>query len=206
MPDTRKKIKTPKHEIILDVLYDFISIPDIPRNRDVFFRMCRDGCRNFNSKYSCPPCSPEFSRYVSGYDSAFVVLIKVDLSQLSCYKDYHRLRVGNAVIKPRIERIMRSLEKDVGGRFLSTGACRLCKPCCKKKGMPCKNPESMRYSLESMGVDCSKLSEKLFGLELKWYHDKTAPEYTSVISGLAFKDKNRESIRSSFEMILSSMK
>ena len=45
----------------------------------------------------------------------------------------------------------------------------------------------MRYSLEALGVDCNDLSEKVFGIPLKWYEKGKAPEYTSVICALPIK-------------------
>ena len=155
----------------------------VKTDKALFFNMCKGGCRNFNNKYSCPPCSPHFLQYTKNYKHLLVVLLKINLDQLN-YKEYHKLRVGNAVIKPRIEKLMRSLEKNFDSKFLSTGACRLCKTCQKKLGKPCKRPKQMRFSLESVGVDCNKLVEDVFGFPLLWYKNKKAPEYTSVVSAL----------------------
>jgi predicted metal-binding protein len=191
---TKVDIATQQHKFRLECYYDFIGISSVKTNKALFLDMCKKGCRNFNNKYSCPPLSPEFSSYVKNNEFLLVVLLKIELSQMSGKNEYHKLRIGNAVIKPRLEKIMRMLEANLGSKFLSTGACRLCKPCQKKLGKPCKHPDKMRFSLESLGVDCNKLTEDLFKFHLLWYKDKKAPEYTAVVCALPLKnidDKDR---------------
>ena len=111
--------------------------------------------------------------------------------------DHHKLRIGNAVIKPRIEKIMRALELSFGpklaGKFLGTGACRLCKPCQRKVNKKCRYPDKLRFSLESLGVDCNKLCLKLFKFPLLWYKEKKAPLYTSVIAAIPLNNINNKS-------------
>jgi predicted metal-binding protein len=148
--------------------------------------MCRK-CRNYNNKYSCPPFSPDFGSYVKA-DKLLVLLMKTRLDQFSDYKPHFRLRVANAILKPRIERVMRAMEIHTGTRFLGTGACRLCKPCKKKKGQPCLHPDKMRYSLEALGIDCDNLAKDVFGISMQWYKDKTPPEHTLVMCALPLDD------------------
>lgn len=188
-------VSTPRHRLRIDCYYGFISVDKVETDKTLFSDMCRSGCKNFNGKYCCPPNSPDFLSCIRGYGSLLVLMFMIDLNQLSeyGYKDYHRLRIGNAVIKPRIEKVMRSLERDIGGRFLGTGACRLCKPCRRKIGEPCKYPDKMRFSLESVGVDCDKLTRELFNIPLLWYKDRKAPEYTAVMCALPIKEiKDKE--------------
>ncbi len=178
-------VKTPKYELKIECLYDFIEASKVVVEKDLFENMCKDGCPNYNKKYSCPPCSLKFDakkKYL------FVVLLRMNLEQLNEI-EYMKLKIGNAVLKPRVERIMRGLEEKFGGKFFSTGSCRLCKKCGKAIGEKCRHPEKMRFSLESLGVDCNKLVEDVFGFELLWYKNNEAPEYTSVVCALPVDDK-----------------
>ncbi len=192
LPKANKEvtIDTPRHTLKVDCYYNYVSVDKIKTDKNLFSEMCKLGCKNFNKKYCCPPHSPNFSSCIKDYKYLLVLLLKINLNQLSKYgyKDYHKLRIGNAVIKPRIEKVMRLLENNFNSRFLSTGACRLCKPCQRKLGKPCKHPDKMRFSLESVGVDCNQLTEKVFNFPLLWYKDKKAPEYTAVICALPLKD------------------
>lgn len=181
-------IKTPRHKLKLECHYSIINVKDVKTQKELFSNMCKSGCKNFNKKYSCPPCSPGFHSCTKGYALLLVLLLRIRLNQLKDYRDYHKLRVGNAVIKPRIEKVMRALETN--NKFLGTGACRLCKPCKKALNKPCRYPDKMRFSLESLGVDCNQLTEDVFNFPLLWYKDKTAPEYTSVVCALPVNDEN----------------
>ncbi len=195
---TTINIKTPKHILKTDVFYDFIDKNKIDVDKKLFEKMCKEGCPNYSKKYSCPPCSPEFFNYLKKQDKLFVVMMKIDLNQLNkfSYNEYHKMRIANAVLKPKIDKIFRKLEdKFPSSIMISTGACRLCKPCQLKLKKPCKHPDKRRYSFEALGVDCNKLAKKLFNLELLWYKNKKSPEYTTVICGLAFKNKNKFSSR-----------
>lgn len=180
--------KTPRHKLKVDCYYTISDISNISVDKKLFLEMCKKGCRNFNTKYCCPPFSPDFHSFVKSKKLLFL-LLKLDLNQLLDYKPYHRLKVANAVIKSRAERIMRSLEPYSKTKFLSNGACRLCKPCKRKQKLPCKHPDKMRFSLEALGVDCNKLSQDLFNINLLWYKDKKAPDYTCVICALPLNTK-----------------
>lgn len=184
MHQIRIRIKTPKHNLKADCYLEIININEIKVRKKLFYNMCMEGCRNFNNKYCCPPSAPRIKDYVESNEYLITMLLKLDLNQLPDYKDYHKLRVANAVLKSRIEKIMRHMENKLGGRFLSTGSCRLCHPCRKKKGEKCAHPEKMRHSMEALGIDCNHLSTLLFNIPLLWYKNKKAPEYTSVICAL----------------------
>ena len=108
-------------------------------------------------------------------------MYKVNLYQLN-YKDYLKVQLANSVIKSRIDKHMRKIEKD--SEFLSSGSCRLCKPCKLKLKQPCKYPDKKRYSLEAVGVDVNDLTIKLFNIPMLWYKDKIAPKYTCVVCGM----------------------
>lgn len=180
------RVRTPQHHLLVHCFYDFISISKVNSDKELFLNLCKNGCKNFSKKYCCPPMSPDFKSYVKGYDKLLVLLMAAGLDQLNGfgYKDYHKLRIGNAVLKPRTEKIMRNMERKFSTRFLSTGACRLCKPCRLKLKKPCRYPEKRRYSMESLGVDCNYLSHKLFNMPLLWYKHSKAPEYTCVLCAL----------------------
>jgi predicted metal-binding protein len=182
-------ISTPKHKLKIDAYFDFIKVSDIQVDKDKFFKMCKEGCVNFGNKYSCPPCSPSLTKYVKEKE-VLVLMMKIDLDQFdSNYREYLKLQAGNAVLKSQIERLMRKLEVSLGGKFLATGSCRLCKPCRLKLKEPCRDPLKRRYSLESLGVDCDSLVKTLFKTPLLWYKDKKSPSYTSVVCGLPVKSR-----------------
>lgn len=184
----RFQVKTKNNSFQVEVYSKFISSSNIPLNKKKFNDMCKSGCVNYGKKYSCPPFVPEIKEIIKNSDGLFVVLFKCNLCQINS-TEYNKVRIANAVMKSRTERLLRLIEKDLGVNFLGTGSCRLCKPCKLKLNLPCKYPDKRKYSLEALGVDCNKLSKSLFNIELKWYKIKKAPEYTCVICGLVCNKK-----------------
>lgn len=183
------KIKTPNNELVIECFCSFIEKEKVKINLEVFNKMCKEGCVNYAKKFSCPPFAPSFEKLVEDKEGLFVVLFKCNLKEIDS-TEYNKVRIANVVMKSKIEKLMRFLEKKFQTIYLSTGSCRLCKPCKLKIKEPCKYPEKKRYSLEAVGLDCDKLSQDLFGFPLLWYKDKRSPEYTCVICGLVCDKKD----------------
>jgi predicted metal-binding protein len=177
------KIKTPQNEVIIDYFFEFISKEQVPVNRVLFEEMCKKGCKNYNNKYSCPPFTPKFEYLIKNREGLFIILFSSPLSNIKS-SEYNKVRIANSVMKSRMLKLMYYLESKFNTQFLSSGSCNLCKPCKCKLKLPCKHPDKRRYSLESIGIDCNKLSKDLFNHPLTWYKNKKAPEYSCIICGL----------------------
>ena len=153
-------------------------------DKNLFTALCCTGCINYNKKWSCPPRSPDYQDVSTGWDNLFVLFARMELSQLSYVKnDYLKIKAANSILKSRADKFLRHMAAK-HGNYISTGSCRLCKPCKCKIGSPCAHPELMTYSFEAMGVDVGKLVIELFHVPLLWYKPHNLPEYTSVVCGL----------------------
>lgn len=158
-------------------------------NYNKFSYLCKIGCKNYNRKWSCPPFSPTYTNESRGYKYITVCLLSMELEQFSYIKnDYLKVKAANSILKSRIDRSLRSLVKD-GMKNISTGSCRLCKPCKCKNNEFCIHPFERAYSFEALGIDVSKLVNDLFGFELQWYKKGFCPSYTSVVGGLLLNEK-----------------
>lgn len=53
------------------------------------------------------------------------------------------------------------------------------------EGRPCRYPDRIRPSLESLGFDIGKTASELLGIELKWSEPGSSglPEYFTLVSG-----------------------
>ena len=73
-----------------------------------------------------------------------------------------------------------------GSNALIPGSCIVCGygNCARKKGKPCRFPEKMHHSLESLGSDLDKTSTELFGIKMEWIVDNELPDYFVQIGGL----------------------
>jgi predicted metal-binding protein len=178
-------VKTPQNLIEVDYDFCLVSRKDIKTDKCLFDGLCKAGCPNYGKKYSCPPYSPKFENLGKDFDYLFVAMFCCSLQQINS-GEYNKIRIANSVMKSRMDKLMRNVEKKQGGLFMSNGSCRLCRSCGLKISKPCKYPQERRYSLESTGIDVNQITEKYFKKKLLWY-DKTkskAPEYTCVVSAI----------------------
>ena len=89
----------------------------------------------------------------------------------------------NSILKSRIDKVLRAC-KDDDEKYISTGSCRLCKPCHKKLNEPCAHPDIRTFSYEALGVNVSSMVHDIFGIDLLWYAKGSLPLYTCVVAGL----------------------
>lgn len=153
-------------------------------DKNLFTALCSAGCANYNKKWSCPPHSLDYRDFSIGWDNLFILYARMELSQFSYVNnDYLKIKAANSILKSRGDKFLRQMAT-MYGSYISTGSCRLCKPCKCKTGLPCAHPELMTYSFEAMGVDVGKLVIEQFQKPLLWYKPHCLPVYTSVVCGL----------------------
>lgn len=150
-------------------------------------QVCKEGCRNYGQKWSCPPYASPFLRIVEKYSYAFMLVFSTQMKYYWDVKNkYLAVKAANATLKTTIEKCTRDLETYMKGYSLLSGSCRQCKPCQCKKGLPCKHPDKMRYSMEAAGLNVQRLTIDFLDHELLWYKNKTLPEYTSTATLILF--------------------
>lgn len=186
-------IKTENNKLKVEYFSKFIEKEKIKTDNQLFSKMCKEGCKNYGTKHSCPPASPSLNELIRDYEGLVVVMFKCSLREIKS-TEYNKVRIANAAIKSRIIRLMQHLQEHSNNGFLSTGSCNLCKPCKLKLKKACAHPEKRRYSLEATGVDCNALTKELFKTKLVWHKDKRAPEYTCVVCGLICNKKYAQNI------------
>lgn len=153
-------------------------------DKETFRVLCAEGCTNYKRKWSCPPYSPSFHNFTSEWNKLYVLYMRINTDQFSYIKnDYLKIKAANSILKSRADKFMYKMAKQ-HGRYISTGSCRLCKPCKCKINMPCAHPAEKTYSFEALGVNVSGLVNMCFQEPLLWYKPKSLPKYTSVVCGL----------------------
>lgn len=182
---------TPRARIEYEVFILSTDVKNIEKYemRDRFAALCREGCENYERKWSCPPYAPAYHEFTGKFKNISVCLALARLGQFDYIKnDYLKIKAANTILKSRTEKALRKLiERDV--YYISSGSCRLCKPCRCKMQEPCAHPGLMTYSFEALGIDVEDMVHDLFGIPLLWYSKGSLPEYTSVAAGLLSKDK-----------------
>lgn len=149
-----------------------------------FDSLCKKGCPNYSHKWSCPPYAPLFTDVALKWDKIYIVFMHMDLSQFSYIKnDYLKVKAANTMLKSRADQFIRKMA-GLHGKCISTGSCRLCKPCKCKLCEPCAHSDLMAYSFEALGINVSQLVEDCFKKQLFWYKQNCLPQYTSVVCGI----------------------
>ncbi len=128
---------------------------------DASFRaLCEaNSCGNYGRNYTCPPYAgpiDELMRRLRGYGRA---LVWQTVSPLEDSFDFEgMLEAGR--IHNRLARKLWDLTDGWGVEALHLGAggCRLCEKCAAVTGEPCRNPKRAMASLETYGVNVSKLA------------------------------------------------
>ncbi len=152
-------------------------------NVEQFLECCKE-CPNYNHVWSCPSYNFNPEDFWREYKNLHLVARKIIF--------------GPNVDKERSFEIMHEVKDDMGLELykleeeipdsvsLSAGSCSRCKMlgCARVQGDPCRFPELMRYSIESLGGDVGRTVSKLMGIELEWVEEGKLPSYFVLVGGL----------------------
>lgn len=192
MIDNIIKARTPKGSLYYTATIITTDIYNICKYIDTakFNELCKVGCVNYGKKWSCPPYAPLFQDYTKNFRYISICLLTINLNQFSYISNnYLKVKAANVILKSRIDRTLRKL-KDAENNYISTGSCRLCKPCKCKIGEKCAHPFIRTYSFEALGIDVSRMVKDFFNYDLLWYKKNYLPPYTCVVAGLLSCNQN----------------
>lgn len=177
--------KTKLNNLVIKTKTTSIKPTFLVEEKNRFDALCRESCKNYQNKWSCPPFSPGFVQYSNKHDTLVVCLMYIELGQLNNIKnDYLKVKAANVIMKSKVDKGLRKIALIENGKLISTGSCRLCKPCRMRYEEPCRHPDIMGYSFEALGIDVGKLSLEVFNHKLLWYKKGYLPKYTSVVAGV----------------------
>lgn len=164
----------------------------IRRYRDVerFEAFCKQ-CPSYGRVWSCPP----FDFYARSVSDGFKTVILMgtviefdEQTRAACTTAEQSSAVG----RETMERVWKDLlphlyekECDTPGSRCFTFRCVLCpEGCTRPEGKPCRHPEMMRHSLESVGFDIVAMTRDLLGIELEWSTDGSLPHHLTLVTAL----------------------
>lgn len=163
-------------------------------NKDKFFGLCKDGCKNFGKNWSCPPFSPSYGKLVERYKNVLIVLYYSRLDQFGHIKSKDKLiSDSHYILKSEIDKMMYSLEVAYDGVSILNGHCWLCDICACEESHSCKKPHQMRYSMESLGLDVEDISFDFFQHKIAWYLNDELPEHSTILSCFLTNNELNES-------------
>lgn len=143
-------------------------------------------CGNHGRTWSCPPHAFDPASFLEEYQWAYILIGSVPLGG---FKDPKKAIEFYYETRSRINRALLNYEsKEEGSLCLYAGHCDACEPCSRVNGHSCIHPEQCRYSLESLGLKVSDITEKYFDVPLQWADGET-PEHLLMVQALLVANK-----------------
>lgn len=158
------------------------DLVDVPR----FMGYCLD-CPNAGRYWSCPPYDFDPMDIWARYDRFLLFVRKVIFPRDRLFPGERRAFEQNELpkIKADMNRELLVMEAEHPGSLaLFPGRCEWCVSCARSEGQPCRHPEKMRYSIESLGGDCGGVLDRYFGESLQWVQGNKLPERLLFLGGL----------------------
>lgn len=155
-------------------------------------------CPNYCKIWTCPQLEFDPQLFLKQFNYAYIISAKVyseDLNvQIKSFieNEKNASEITNYIYEKGrsvFDEKMFSLEDIYEGSIsLMAGRCLLCDQCERIYNRPCKKPDKLRYSLESLGIEVSKVTETFLNEKILWSND-TLPEYTLLVSALLTKEE-----------------
>ncbi|WP_297130182.1 DUF2284 domain-containing protein [Terrisporobacter sp.] len=155
---------------------------------EYFTALCKEGCPNYNSNYTCPPNSPTFTEYVKDYKYSLVIAMYMNIPKnknMSEVHEYLRIVLSDLLIP---------LERKINGLLTDGGRCIYCKECAYIDNLPCRFPEKMRFSMESMGIDLDSACKDILNYSMSWNSDNEN-SYCTVIGSVNFNNIDKYDLK-----------
>lgn len=149
-----------------------------------FLECCKE-CPNYGNRWACPPYDFDPMDIWTAYDRLLIAGYRLTFSE-----DRTEEEMTKALweVKQKLsEELYAEEERFPGSRSLSAGTCQLCGKCTRPEGKPCRYPDKMRYSIESIGGNVGKTISKLCGIEIEWIEEGKLPEHFVLVGGLLKK-------------------
>ena len=176
---------------IVDFIRDCVDIPH--------FHACCQRCENYERTWSCPPYDFSPMDVWLSYDVLWLYGKKIytpDAWRERVYPDEELILRYNALLTPIRRKMLLNLlelEKRMpGSAALSGGRCDSCAKdvCARVNREPCREPQLMRYSIESLGGNVAKCAQLYLGETLLWAEQGRLPEYFILMGGLLKGKRN----------------
>lgn len=160
-------------------------------NVEEFIECCKE-CHNYEKKWSCPSYDFDVIEYWKKYETIHLIAEKIIFTEEYAGKQMSEDEIRK-IIEESVGEVKEKLtaelyekeEREPGSISLSAGSCTLCKDgCTRTEGKPCRYPDKMRYSIESLGGNVGMTISKLMGIELEWVQEGRLPSYFVLVCGI----------------------
>lgn len=117
---------------------------------------CRP-CPDYGRFWTCPPYDMAAADYWAGFDTVLLEGMQFHFTPAMLERRFDPEELAEYTRRLTAEQARqmdRALRRQYpGAAVLTTGGCTLCEECTRPMGRPCRHPEAVGYSLESLGCD-----------------------------------------------------
>ena len=142
--------------------YKAAVIPVDAVETDASFRdMCAsNACGNYGRNWMCPPDAGEIHMLIARLRTYSFMLVYQTVTELEDSYDFEGMMDAGVAHNKLMIRLRDRLNAEGLSRILHLGAggCRMCEVCAKRTGEPCRHPDLAVASLETYGINVSKLA------------------------------------------------
>ena len=146
-------------------------------------------CPRCGQTWSCPPYDFDPEEVWLRY--AAVTLYAVQVFPESGAAKAAALADPEMFLRPyrrALDTLLEELERETPGSLrLDAGRCLVCERCARRDAQPCRFPEKLRYSLESLGANVGALAADKLGAPLQWGTRNAPPEYFVLVGAVLTK-------------------
>lgn len=140
------------------------SVIEVDRvETDVRFRaLCASNvCGNYGRNWMCPPDAGDIESLMAELRTYSHVLVYQTVNELEDSYDFEGMMEAGVSHNRLMCSLRMKLAAEPFSRVLHLGAggCRMCEVCAKRTNEPCRHPDLAVASLETYGVNVSKLAE-----------------------------------------------
>ena len=162
---------------------------DVPK-----FLACCEACPNYQKRWSCPPF--EFDPMdIWGSCQSIRLYARMLIPDFPGQDVPAAMDALSAEKEKYLDTLLDWERGSEGSLALAAGSCKICSACARTGGKPCRFPEKMRYSIESLGGDVGLTAEKYLGEPLLWIQDGILPAHLMLVGALLLPRRNRVSGR-----------
>ena len=117
-------------------------------------------CGNYGRNWMCPPDAGEIHDLMAALRTYAYALVYQTVSELEDSYDFEGMMEAGVALNQLMHRLRDQLNGEGLPRVLHLGAggCRMCEVCGKRTGEPCRHPDLAVASLETYGVNVSRLA------------------------------------------------
>lgn len=162
------------------------------RDAKKFIVFCKQ-CNKYNNCWACPPFEFDKEEYIRDYKEAYIIGTKIIFTEaaLDNCSNSEESRIIGAEAIAEVRRfldiqLLDIEKKNPCSKVFFAGTCHFChmEDCTRIKAEPCRFPDKIRPSLESLGFDIGKTCEELLNIKLQWSSDGSLPQYLTLVSAI----------------------